>query len=106
MIRSRLLPAGAVPRILSVVTMPVWIPVVVLAVILAPPAEGEMLLVPLTEEGSRSLVAALGDRSTRLIAAGPIPGSLVLRGPRGSIWGRVGGKGVLLLGVPDMGCSA
>ena len=40
------------------------------------------------------------------IACSLIPGSLVLRGPRGSIWDRVGGKGVLVLGVPDMGCSA
>ena len=74
-----------------------------LAVAFTPPAEGRMLLVPLDGQPiSRTAVLAL--QATPL-AAGPLPGSMVVDGKRrllGSLWA----KRVLVLAAPAALCAS
>jgi hypothetical protein len=50
------------------------------ALLLAPPAHGQMLLVPLTPAAAHALPAEILDGNTRLVATGVLPGSLIIEG--------------------------
>jgi len=73
--------------------------------LLAPPAHGQMLLVPLTHAASQSLpgLAIRGD--TRLIATGPLPGSLVVEGRRADLSSLLR-HATLVLAAPTGGCRS
>jgi hypothetical protein len=73
--------------------------------LLAPPARGQMLLVPLTHTASEHLPSLALRGKTRLIAAGPLPGSLVVEGRRidlVSLWRH----STLVFAVPPGGCRS
>lgn len=73
--------------------------------LLAPPARGQMLLVPLTHAAGERLpgLAIRGD--TRLIAAGPLPGSLVVEGRRADLSPLLR-HATLVLAAPPGGCRS
>ncbi|WP_454884826.1 hypothetical protein [Sphingomonas oryzagri] len=73
--------------------------------LLAPPARGQMLLVPLTGSASQSLPARALHGETRLIGAGPTPGSLVVEGRRDDLTALYR-HATLVLAVPPGGCRA
>jgi hypothetical protein len=73
-----------------------------LAVAFAPPAQGRMLLVPLT--GAPVSVATVNSLRATPLLAGPLPGSLVVEGDRGrlsALWS----QGVLVLAAPAAICG-
>ncbi|PXA82778.1 hypothetical protein DMC47_45300 [Nostoc sp. 3335mG] len=71
--------------------------------LLAPPAQGQMLLVPLTHAAGAHLPGLAIQGNTRLIAAGPLPGSLVVEGRRADLAPLLR-HSTLVLGVPLGGC--
>jgi hypothetical protein len=71
--------------------------------LLAPPARGQILLVPLTHVAATHLPALALRGDTRLIAAGPFPGSLVVEGRRADLT-RLFRDSTLVLAVPPGGC--
>lgn len=74
---------------------------------LAPPADGPMLLVPLLPGSSASVAAlnlALGGGAT-LLAAGPFPGSLIVRGDRARILAPLLAGGTLVLAAAPSLCG-
>lgn len=76
----------------------------VLALALPAGAGDTVLLVPLTADASATLPARALDGHTRLIGAGVLPGSLVVRDSR---WGaaRWAARGVLAVAVPLSACA-
>jgi hypothetical protein len=75
------------------------------ALLLAPPAHGRMMLVPLTPAAARALPAAIFDGNTRLIASGTLPGSLVVEGDRHFLESLLH-RATLTLATPLAGCGA
>ncbi|MDH7640904.1 hypothetical protein [Sphingomonas oryzagri] len=73
--------------------------------LLAPPAQGQMLLVPLTGTAIQSLPARALHGETRLIGTGPTPGSLIVEGRRDTLTGLFR-HATLVLAVPPGGCRA
>jgi hypothetical protein len=73
--------------------------------LLAPPAQGQMLLVPLTHAASERLPSLAIQGNTRLIATGPLPGSLVVEGRRSELT-RLFRYSTLVVAVPPGGCRA
>src|ERR1700753_660585 len=73
--------------------------------LLAPPAQGQMLLVPLTPAagGRPAGLAPLGD--IRRIAAAPPPGSLVVEGRRAAL-SYLLRHSTLVVAVPPAGCRS
>lgn len=78
----------------------------VLALVLTPPADGTILLVPLTPAAARALPALALDGDTRLIARGALPGSLVVRGRRAALGRRLLPHAILPLASSYVGCAA
>ncbi|MBA2934077.1 hypothetical protein HZF05_08185 [Sphingomonas sp. CGMCC 1.13654] len=64
-----------------------------------------MLLVPLTPTASAQLPRLAFHGETRLIAAGPLPGSLVVEGRRSDLAGLLR-HSTLILAVPPGGCRS
>jgi hypothetical protein len=73
--------------------------------LLVPPARGEMLLVPLTSGAARELPADAIRGGTKLIAAGPTRGSLVVEGRRGDLIALLA-RATLVLAAPPSGCRS
>lgn len=72
--------------------------------LLSPPHEGQMTLLPLTDEAARALPGlALGDTG-RLVARGPYEGALVVSGRRPDLASYLFEHSILVIGVPDAGC--
>ena len=76
-----------------------------LVLMLAPPASGKMLVVPLSGQGSGGVVRAALSGGARLIGAGPLPGSMVVFGNRGRIAGAGAFGWTVVLAAPPAGCS-
>jgi len=74
--------------------------------LLAPPAEGMMMLVPLSASAARALPALALRDGTLLVATGPTSGSLLVYGHRASLARRLLAHGILTLASPPGGCSA
>lgn len=72
------------------------------AVAFAPPAQGRMLLVPLT--GEPVSVATVTSLRAAPLLAGPLPGSLVVEGDREPLSG-LWSQGVLVLAAPEAICG-
>lgn len=75
------------------------------ALLLAPPAQGQMLLVPLTQAASERLPGLAIRSDTRLIAAGRLSGSLVVEGRRADL-ASLFRQGTLVLAAPPGGCRS
>jgi hypothetical protein len=73
--------------------------------LLAPPARGQMLLVPLTRAASERLPGLAIHGDTRLIAAGPLPGSMVVEGRRADLASLLR-HATLVLAAPPGGCRS
>jgi hypothetical protein len=72
---------------------------------LTPPAEGEMMLVPLTAHAAQALPAWALRNGTRLIATGPLPGSLLVYGRRSVLTPGLLRHATLVLATPPGGCT-
>lgn len=75
-----------------------------MGLVLAPPVQGRMLLVPLFGQASASAVAV--DAGARLVARGRFGGSLVVMGERGRLGPAALLQGVLVLSAPALLCGA
>jgi len=74
--------------------------------LVAPPADGEMLLVPIGTELSRHAVAIAVDHGALLVGRGPLPGSVVVAGRRTAMLSSMLQAGVLVFAAPPVGCGA
>ncbi|UOR09556.1 hypothetical protein LCM18_03210 [Qipengyuania flava] len=101
----RLPPLPVAARLLSNTMLLAWAPIVLGGFLLAPPARGEMLVVPYSNEGRHTVVRIIGDPSVSIISRGPIAGSLVVSGERRTIRQIISGEGAFLFAVPSQGCS-
>jgi hypothetical protein len=73
--------------------------------LLAPPASGEVLLVPLTATGAARMPALATTDGTRMIARGPVAGSIVVRGDGYRIARRMIASGILAISASTAGCE-
>jgi hypothetical protein len=74
--------------------------------LLAPPAQGQIILVPLTPGAASALPATALHGDIRLIGAGPLPGSLLVEGRRADFTGYLLHHATLALATPPGGCGA
>lgn len=74
------------------------------ALVLAPPADGAMLIVPVGNNGIAALNAALGSGAS-LIGNGRLPGSLVVRARRDAIAGGVLAAGAMIVAAHPVLCG-
>lgn len=74
--------------------------------LLAPPAQGQIILVPLTTGAARTLPAVAIHGDTRLIGIGPLPGSLLVEGRSADFSGFLFHHATLALATPFGGCGA
>jgi hypothetical protein len=77
-----------------------------LAVGLAPPANGQVLLIPLTTSAATELPALALRDGTQLIGRGRLPGSLVVRGERNRLGWPMLMDGVVPIASARPGCGA
>jgi hypothetical protein len=73
--------------------------------LLAPPAEGSMMLVPLTPAAAQALPSLALTGETKLVSSGPLPGSLLVYGRRADLAGRLLAHATLTLASPPGGCA-
>lgn len=76
-----------------------------MAGVLAPPARGDMLAIPLTTVSSHGLAAGLIAVGAIPVGKGQIDGALVVRGDRDRLAWPMLTRGVLLLAAPDFLCA-
>lgn len=74
------------------------------ASIVAPPANGVMMLVPVTASTGSALNMAM-DHDARFLGAGPIPGSLIVEGRRDALWPAMLASGTMLLAARADWCG-
>lgn len=74
-------------------------------VALAPPARGTMLVVPLGAASVDAALAWTSQADARVIAPGPIPGSLLVEGSLARLWAPALGHGALLMRAEFLGCG-
>lgn len=72
---------------------------------LYPPAEGRILLVPVTDRDVNATARLALSSGAALLGAGPLPGSLVVVGSRARLAGKTRPWHVLMLAAPPAGCS-
>lgn len=72
----------------------------------APPAQGRMLLVPLTAAAASSMAAGAREAGALLLGRGPLPGSLVVMGTREHFGPLTLARGILIVAVPARLCGA
>jgi hypothetical protein len=70
-----------------------------------PPVSGRMLLVPVTAAARQGLVTAAIGQGARLVARGPMPGSMIVSGQRGLLMGALARHGILAMVAPAGGCG-
>lgn len=76
------------------------------AIAFAPPAEGQLLLVPLAGQDADAVAvwATLG--GARIVGRGPLPGSLVVQGRTAPLSGAALRHATLMLAAPPAACGA
>lgn len=72
---------------------------------MAPPADGRMLLLPLTPGAAIHLPRTVLDHGARLVGAGPLPGSLVIVGDRAALTAPLLGIGAVAIATGAGGCT-
>jgi len=98
-VRSKPVLSGWRACILQLVSVALLVP----AFALAPPLEGAMLLVPLLSNHSPA-GSAIRHGAT-ILAAGPTPDSLIVRGRLGALAGPLLAEGIVTLGAPSSICG-
>lgn len=71
---------------------------------LAPPARGDMLVIPMTSTGAQGLAAQLIGAGATLTGRGRPAGSFVIRADRDRMLWRLMAQGVVVLAAPDLLC--
>jgi len=79
---------------------------VFLLIALAPPAEGNILLVPVARQSEGQIVALALTRGASLVQRGPLPSSVIVYGKRESLFVPLAGAGVLMIAGGAVGCRA
>jgi len=79
---------------------------VFLCVALAPPAEGNILLIPVTRQPEAQLVALALAQGASLVQRGPVPSSVIVYGKRDSLFVPLARAGVLMVAGGAVGCRA
>lgn len=74
--------------------------------LLTPPVEGAMILVPLTPAAARALPALAFTGRTKLVSAGALAGSLVVYGRRAGLAGPLFAHAILTFASPLTGCAS
>jgi hypothetical protein len=72
---------------------------------LAPPAEGNMLLVPVARQSEGHIVALALMQGASVVQRGPLPSSVVVYGRRDSLFGPLARAGVLIVAGSAVGCG-
>ena len=75
------------------------------ALVLAPPTQGRMLLIPIWPGSDAHLAADEVARGVRLVAPGPISGSLVVDGARAIVTKGLLARGVLTISAAGLECG-
>ena len=83
----------------------VIVAVTLAVLVFAPPAKGQMMLVPLTGAAARNVTDIALQNTNRLVSTGTIDGSLIILGHRPAILHSLLDRGVLVLAVPNSGCG-
>lgn len=73
--------------------------------LLVPPADGAMLLVPLTPARTATIVDLALDHGARVGGLGPLPGSLIVRGERARLFGPLLAQGIVAVAAPAIWCG-
>jgi hypothetical protein len=76
------------------------------AIALAPPAKGEMLLIPLAGQSADSAAVWATNAGARIVGRGPIPGSLAVEGSTGDLLALALRHATLIVAAPPAGCGA
>ena len=76
------------------------------AFVLAPPARGAMLLVPLTPRAGARLPMLSIEHGALLLKQGPLVGSLIVRGDRAELAGAMLRQAILPLAAPEILCGS
>lgn len=74
-------------------------------VLLAPPAHGAILLVPLSRDARAHVAALAVERGALLIGRGRFEGSLIVRGDRNLLGGALLRRGILPITAPEISCG-
>lgn len=80
--------------------------VIVLTLNLFPPASGDMVLVPITDDAARSVSRIASSGDTRLMGRGPWQGSLIVRGDRPDLTKLFLKEGILALAATTSVCGS
>lgn len=73
---------------------------------LAPPAEGNMLLIPVGHQSEAQIVSLALTRGASLVQRGPFRSSVIVYGKRGALFGPLARAGVLTVAGGAAGCRA
>lgn len=72
---------------------------------MVPPAQGRMLVIPLLPVSQETSAAWTVAAQARLIGAGPLPGALIVDGPRHALLPAALRHGALLINTNFVGCA-
>jgi hypothetical protein len=70
-----------------------------------PPVQGPMLLVPLSADARAAMVRVATDHGARLMARGPLPGSIVIWGERAALSGPLMAHAVVVMAGDAAACG-
>jgi hypothetical protein len=76
------------------------------AIAFAPPAEGELLLVPLAGQSADSMIVWATRAGARVIGRGPLPGSLVVEARTATLAEAALRHATLITAAPPAACGA
>jgi hypothetical protein len=76
------------------------------AIALAPPAEGQMLLVPLAGQDADSVAVWATAAGARIVGHGPLPGSLAVEARSGALVGPALRHATMITAAPPTACGA
>jgi hypothetical protein len=81
------------------------IPLAAMILIVAPPAQGRMLLVPLTLQARHDLPRLAINSGAALVGPGFAPGSLVVSGDRGALRSATADRAIVMVRGGGAGCA-
>ncbi|AQR73547.1 hypothetical protein [Sphingomonas sp. LM7] len=76
------------------------------AIAFAPPAEGELLLVPLAGQNADSATVWATALGARIVGRGPLPGSLTVQGKTATLAAAALRHATLIVAAPPAACGA